>query len=159
MSASFYVSLSVKALFKHNDKTIDTHLLWCWKHIYYLQLWQGFGQLQNSRALLLIIFLHLQLQLQCTMGQAVEIDSLEVHKSKQILHAHLWSENYHSFCKWCKTTKVWTSSYFSHLNISAGERQVHVSSPLLFPSLPKSRFFMFHIFLNYWNWLQFFCLC
>ena len=108
MSASFYVSLSVKALFKHNDKTIDTHLLWCWKHIYYLQLWQGFGQLQNSRALLLIIFLHLQLQLQCTMGQAVEIDSLEVHKSKQILHAHLWSENFHSFCKWSKTTKILT---------------------------------------------------
>ena len=25
----------------------------------------------------------------CTMGQAVEIDILEVHKSKQILHAHL----------------------------------------------------------------------
>ena len=25
----------------------------------------------------------------CTMGQEVEIDILEVHKSKQILHAHL----------------------------------------------------------------------
>ena len=42
------------------------------------------------------------------MGQAVEIDILEVHKSKQILHAHLWSENVHSFCKWCKTTKILT---------------------------------------------------
>ena len=37
-------------------------------------------------------------RVQCTMGQAVEIDILEVHKSKQILHAHLWSKNLHSFC-------------------------------------------------------------
>ena len=45
---------------------------------------------------------------QCTMGQAVEIYILGVHKRKQILHAHLWSENFHSFCKWCKTTKILT---------------------------------------------------
>ena len=36
--------------------------------------------------------------LHCTMGQAVEIDILEVHKSKKLLHAHLWSENVHSLC-------------------------------------------------------------
>ena len=46
-----------------------------------------------------------EVYMQCTMGQAVEIDSLKVHKSKQILHAHLGSENFHSFCKWYKTTK------------------------------------------------------
>ena len=27
-------------------------------------------------------------------------------KSRKILHAHLWSENVHSFCKWCKTTNI-----------------------------------------------------
>ena len=42
----------------------------------------------------------------CTMGHAVEINILEVFKSKQILHAHLWSENVHSFCEWCKTTNI-----------------------------------------------------
>ena len=44
----------------------------------------------------------------CTMGQAMEIDILEVHKTKEILHAHLWSENVNSFCEWCKTTKILT---------------------------------------------------
>ena len=42
------------------------------------------------------------------MGQAVEIDILEVHKSKRMLYAHLWSEYFHSFFKWCKTTKTLT---------------------------------------------------
>ena len=38
----------------------------------------------------------------------MELDILEVCKSKQILHAHIWSENFHSFCEWCKTTKMLT---------------------------------------------------
>ena len=36
-----------------------------------------------------ILYDRYHLHHQCTMGQAVEIDILEVHKSKQILHAHL----------------------------------------------------------------------
>jgi len=42
------------------------------------------------------------------MGQAMEIDILEVHKSKTLLHAHFLLKFFHLFCKWCKTTKRFT---------------------------------------------------
>ena len=43
------------------------------------------------------------------MRYAMEIDILEVHKSKNSLHAHFILKSIHSFFSWCKTNKIFTS--------------------------------------------------
>ena len=45
---------------------------------------------------------------QCTIRYAMSIDILEVHKSKNSLHAHFMLKSIHSFFIWCKTTKILT---------------------------------------------------
>ena len=44
----------------------------------------------------------------CTMRYAMSIDILEVHKSKNSLHAHFMLKSIHSFFIWCITTKILT---------------------------------------------------
>ena len=39
--------------------------------------------------------------LHCTMGQAMEIDILEIHKRKKLLRAHFFLKIFLFFCKWC----------------------------------------------------------
>ena len=51
------------------------------------------------------VSLWLKSWLQCTMRYAMEIDILEVCKSKNSLHAHFILKSIHSFFRWCKTTK------------------------------------------------------
>ena len=51
------------------------------------------------------------------MGQAMEMDILEVSKSKKLLHAHFLLKNANFFCKWCKTTKRFT--LFKNFNLFA----------------------------------------
>ena len=57
--------------------------------------------------------------IQCTMGYAMSIDILEVHKSKNSLHAHFILKSIHSFFIWCKTTKILTKYqnliFFAHI--------------------------------------------
>ena len=98
---------------------------------------------------------------QCTIGQAVEIDILEVHK---ILHAHLWSEYVHSFCKWCKTTKSLTPYQNTYLVFSCGKTELKVQNCIFVSVHGENGFnfrkiWFFGYFYNFWdlsktNWIR-----